>query len=181
MTTAGSTFTIRRGTPGDADQLAAFSERAFLETFGAANKPEDVVAHVAKKFSPSLQHSELTNPRMCILLALSGEEIIGYAQFRWVDAPQSVTSAHPIELERFYIGGAWHGKGVAAALMDAGVAQVVALGADAVWLSVWEENPRAIAFYTKLGFVKVGRAHFWLGSDQQNDYIMVRSVAGAVS
>jgi ribosomal protein S18 acetylase RimI-like enzyme len=179
MTTTNTAFTIRLGRPEDAEQLARFSERAFLETFGPVNQAEDVVAHVAKKFSPRLQHAELTNSRMRILLAMSGEELIGYAQFRWVEAPECVQRTNPIELERFYIAGAWHGKGAAAALMEEGVAQVKIDGADAVWLSVWEENPRAIAFYTKLGFEKAGRAYFWLGSDRQNDHIMVRSIGAS--
>jgi ribosomal protein S18 acetylase RimI-like enzyme len=47
------------------------------------------------------------------------------------------------------------------------------LGARTVWLGVWERNPRGIAFYEKCGFRHLGAADFWVGSDRQNDRIMV--------
>ena len=50
------------------------------------------------------------------------------------------------------------------------------LGADALWLGVWERNPRAIAFYGKVGFVDVGSHLFVVGADAQTDRIMVRSL-----
>jgi hypothetical protein len=41
-----------------------------------------------------------------------------------------------------------------------------------VWLSVWDQNPRAIAFYRKVGFEDVGSTEFGVGSDRQTDRIM---------
>ena len=48
---------------------------------------------------------------------------------------------------------------------------------DLIWLGVWEQNPRAIAFYTKWGFVEVGAQTFRLGSDLQRDLVMARELA----
>jgi ribosomal protein S18 acetylase RimI-like enzyme len=47
---------------------------------------------------------------------------------------------------------------------------------DVVWLGVWEHNPKAIAFYKKLGFGEVGEQVFPLGSDAQRDIVMARPV-----
>jgi len=44
--------------------------------------------------------------------------------------------------------------------------------ADYVWLGVWEENPRAIAFYKKNGFVEFDKHIFKLGNDEQTDIMM---------
>jgi diamine N-acetyltransferase len=49
-------------------------------------------------------------------------------------------------------------------------------GFKAVWLSSWELNHRANAFYKKWEFEIVGRAKFKVGSDIQNDFIFVRSI-----
>jgi ribosomal protein S18 acetylase RimI-like enzyme len=38
---------------------------------------------------------------------------------------------------------------------------------------VWERNPRAQAFYRKMGFVDVGAHTFVVGSDAQTDRLMV--------
>jgi len=45
-----------------------------------------------------------------------------------------------------------------------------------LWLDVWERNSRAIAFYRKWGFVKVGTQDFRLGEDVQHDLLMARDV-----
>ena len=45
-----------------------------------------------------------------------------------------------------------------------------------VWLGVWEFNPRAIRFYTRHGFKKVGDHKFVLGNDAQNDWLMAKLI-----
>jgi ribosomal protein S18 acetylase RimI-like enzyme len=49
-------------------------------------------------------------------------------------------------------------------------------GCDAIWLDVWERNPRARTFYQKWSFVEVGSQIFQLGDDRQHDLIMQRAV-----
>jgi ribosomal protein S18 acetylase RimI-like enzyme len=46
------------------------------------------------------------------------------------------------------------------------------LGGRTLWLGVWERNPRAIAFYTKCGFVDVGAHAFFFGTEEQSDRVM---------
>ena len=72
---------------------------------------------------------------------------------------------------------AWHGRGVAPILMDAAVSEAAggARGCTAIWLGVWERNPRAQAFYRKHGFVPVGTHVFMLGTEPQTDQIWVRN------
>jgi ribosomal protein S18 acetylase RimI-like enzyme len=41
-----------------------------------------------------------------------------------------------------------------------------------VWLGVWEENHRAIRFYTKNGFVVFDKHVFIMGNDEQTDLLM---------
>ncbi len=47
---------------------------------------------------------------------------------------------------------------------------------EVVWLGVWEENVKAITFYEKFNFQKVGQQMFTLGSDIQRDALMSRRV-----
>ena len=47
------------------------------------------------------------------------------------------------------------------------------LGGRNLWLGVWERNARAIAFYSKMGFTKVGNHSFYVGSDRTDDVMVV--------
>ena len=52
------------------------------------------------------------------------------------------------------------------------IERAATLGANVVWLGVWEHNPRAIRFYEKHGFTTAGEQPF--GKDPQRDLVMVR-------
>lgn len=62
--------------------------------------------------------------------------------------------------------------------MDAALDAARARGAQTFWLGVWERNPRAVAFYAKYGFVRVGEHTFALGGDAQTDWLFARPVTG---
>ena len=45
------------------------------------------------------------------------------------------------------------------------------LGYESVWLGVWDQNLRARKFYERFGYKKIGKKHFILGSDKQEDAV----------
>ena len=61
---------------------------------------------------------------------------------------------------------------VAQALYDQVMDVAKELNVEQVWLGVWEQNPRAIAFYRKNGFEEFGKHRFQLGDDEQVDILM---------
>lgn len=103
--------------------------------------------------------------------------LIGYAQLRLGNPPPCVVATSPAEIQRLYVDAPWHGTGVARALMDSLLDAAVAGGADVAWLGVWEQNPRAIAFYTKSGFAVVGDHVFVVGEDPQRDLVLAKGLS----
>jgi ribosomal protein S18 acetylase RimI-like enzyme len=165
---------VRDAMPADARALAALAERTFRDTFGEANSEADMDAHCAANFGEALQQAEIGDPDWTTLVAEDAGSLVGYGQLRWSPAPACVAGSRPIEIYRLYVDGRWHGRGVAAMLMDALLQQAIAMRADTVWLGVWERNPRAIAYYRKSGFHEKGEHRFMLGSDPQRDIVMSR-------
>lgn len=169
-------MTVRRGAVVDAAALASLGARTFAETFAADNRPEDMAAHLAATFGVARQTAELAHPDYVTLFAEIDGVAAGFAQVRRQAAPACVSGPAPIEIHRFYVERAWHGRGVAAVLMAACLAVVREMDGRTAWLSVWERNPRALAFYGKQGFVPAGTTDFWVGPDRQTDHVMVRPV-----
>jgi diamine N-acetyltransferase len=165
-------FTLRAAAARDAEALAPFAERTFRDTFGPHNRAEDMDGYCSAAFTVERQRAELGDPARQVLLLERAGELAGYAMLWAGPVPTCVTGDDPIELLRFYIDGAWHGRGLAGELMDATMAAAAARGARTVFLAVWERNLRAIAFYAKRGFRDVGSRPFQLGSDVQTDRIM---------
>jgi ribosomal protein S18 acetylase RimI-like enzyme len=173
------TFAIRHATPADATRLAELAARTFSETYAAYNDPADMAAHIAARYGEAKQAEELADSASSYILAELGEQLIGYAYLVADQAPGGLALDAPVELVRFYVASEWHGRGVARPLMEACVAEARRHGGRTLCLGVWEENPRAIAFYRKAGFEIVGKAAFHLGSQHQVDHVMAMSLDGA--
>ena len=165
MTASG----IRRAIAADAVRLAEFAARTFKDTFGAANRREDIDTYLARAYGESQQAREIADPGVITLLAEEDGVLAGFAQLR--TAPRG-----KIEIARFYVDLPWQGRGVAQTLMQAVIEEAQRAHGKVLWLGVWERNDRAIAFYSKCGFRDTGSQPFLLGGDLQTDRVMVRSL-----
>lgn len=167
---------IRKAHSGDAKKLSEVAEATFRATFDASNTTEHMELHCRSSYSEQIQAAEISNPEIVTLLSEHEGNLVGYAQLRWGDAPGCVSATRPGEIQRLYVIEDWHRKGVAQKLMNACVEEVKQRGSAAVWLGVWERNPRAISFYKKFGFVAVGEHTFPLDGDPQRDIVMVKAI-----
>ena len=164
--------TIRRAAGADATALAEFGARCFRDTYATQNDPADMLAHLARTFSEDIQAREIADAASRFFLAEAGGTIVGYALIQVGAAHPGVAGAGPCEVKRFYVDHAWHGHGIAQSLMDSAREAARAAGAGTLWLTAWEHNARALAFYAKMGFVDVGTATFVLGHCPQVDRLL---------
>lgn len=169
-------FAFRTATAADAAPLAEFAERTFRETFGPDNRPADVERYVAGAYGADLQRAEIVDPALLTLLAEAGGKLAAFVQLRWGGAPACVRGPAPVEIWRFYVDRPWQGRGLAGGMMAEALDAARAGGGGTAWLAVWERNARAIAFYRRCGFEVVGGQPFLLGTDRQNDFVMVRGL-----
>jgi ribosomal protein S18 acetylase RimI-like enzyme len=168
--------TLRPATPADARALAALAECTFRDTFAAHNSPQNMDAHCRAHYGEALQAAEIARADHVTLVVDAHGALLAYAQLRWGAAPACVSSRQAGEIRRFYVDASWHGKGIAQALMQGCLEALQARGSRAVWLGVWEHNPRASAFYRKWGFMEVGEHCFAVGDDPQRDVILERAL-----
>ena len=151
----------RRAVSSDAIALADFAARIFVTTFGPLNKAEDIDAYLSRTYGADLQRREIEDRNIVTLLIEDGATLIAFAQLR--------LERDAIEIARFYVDEAWHGRGIARQLMDGCIDVARSSRVPRIWLGVWEKNARAIAFYAKCGFRDIGSHPFLLGSDLQTD------------
>lgn len=173
-------YTIRRATPAAAPTIAALGARLFTQAYGPTHPEPELTPYLQRSFDPGDIAAALERPEVVILLVEDlGGEPIGYAHTCSFEAtlPNEPGSLPATEIERFYIDGAWHGRGVADALMTACHQVARAQGAARIFLQVWQEAPRAIAFYRRAGFAIAGETTFRFGERIDRDFVMVRTVS----
>ena len=166
---------LREANGSDAGALARFAAQMFEQAFGPDNSPDDMADYLAAAFGPDKQAAEIADRSARVILAMhngsAGEEIAGYAHFLFDEDGKSV------QLKRLYVDAALHGGGLARRLMEDVVGRCRQMGATRLWLTVWDQNPRAIAFYRKSGFAVSGKTTFELGADIQTDLVMELDLA----
>jgi ribosomal protein S18 acetylase RimI-like enzyme len=110
-----------------------------------------------------------------LILEKSGQAI-GYALLYSGQAPNRFVPPHSIQLNRLYILEEWTGRRLGGVLMARCLEHVRHSGFGSIWLTVWENNGRAIRFYERWGFQKVGVYNFIVGRDIQKDFVFLRDV-----
>jgi ribosomal protein S18 acetylase RimI-like enzyme len=171
-----SALRFRRAIEQDARSLAALAEKTFRDTYTQFNTPENMDAHCSKSFGEEIQRAEIGDSKRESWLGEVDGELIAFAQLI-VDKPcPAVAAKRGAEVLRFYVDASQHGKGVAYRLMDELAARSSALGADVLWLCVWDQNAHATAFYQRCRFEKVGTTTFTLGTEVQSDWVMCRDL-----
>jgi ribosomal protein S18 acetylase RimI-like enzyme len=175
------THEIRTATADDAGNLAELAAVTFPLACPPGSPPEDIAAHLASTLSADNFRDYLTDPSVTVLVIDQGGELRGYSLLvaRPVLDPDvaSVLTEHPCtELSKCYVHPDHHGLGAAAELMQASIGSAAAAGARGLWLGVNSQNARAIRFYEKSGFRKIGTKSFKLGNTLEHDFVMERGL-----
>jgi ribosomal protein S18 acetylase RimI-like enzyme len=168
--------TIRQATEADVKDLVEIGIRTFRDTFDEHNTPEDMQAYVDNAFTDEKLTEELRQDKTVFYVAYYKDQIAGYAKVRENEVPPELGDVHALELHRLYVDKEHFGKKVGDRLMDICLHKAAASGYQCVWLGVWENNPRAIKFYTRKGFEKFSDHVFVLGNDAQTDWLMKKSI-----
>lgn len=175
------THTIRKANEDDAGRLAELAGVTFPLACPPGASPTDIAAHLANTLSEKHFRAYAADPDITILVVEAGGELRGYSMLvaRPAQDPEVAAALNLLpstELSKCYLHPDHHGLGAAAELMHATVESAAAAGAKGLWLGVNSENAKAIRFYEKSGFSKVGTKTFKLGTTVEHDFVMERSL-----
>ena len=162
----------RRITLEDLEKLQEIGRQTFEETFSESNSAENMRNYLEEGFSKEKLTAELKNKDSEFYFATLKDEVIGYLKVNFGESQTELKDSKALEIERIYVSKEFHGKSVGQILYDKAIEIAKQKGSEYVWLGVWEENPRAISFYKKNGFVEFDKHIFRLGDDEQTDIMM---------
>jgi diamine N-acetyltransferase len=171
------TIKIEKVSLKEIDQLQKIGRETFQETFSESNSEENMKNYLEEGFSNEKLATELSDQNSEFFFATVDEEVIGYLKINFGTSQTELKDSKALEIERIYVSKDFHGKNVGQLLYDKAMQIANQKNVDYVWLGVWEENPRAISFYKKNGFVEFDKHIFKLGDDEQTDIMMKLKLA----
>lgn len=168
------TMTLRKCTKEDVSLLQDISIETFNATFEAHNSPENMKDYLEKAYRLEKLEAELSNPFSQFFFVYVSKEVAGYLKVNTGIAQTENIDEETLEIERIYIRSRYQKRGLGKFLINQAIEIALTQNKKAIWLGVWEHNENALLFYRRLGFVQTGAHSFFMGDDEQTDYIMMK-------
>jgi len=180
--TASAEITFRVAEPGDALCLGVLSTQVFLDTYATQGIRTAVAREVLALHSVAAYEALLARADVTILLAECAGHLIGFSQVSNGAGHELVAEAAASELDRLYVQERFTGRGLGRDLLRQAEKAAAARGAELLWLTAWEGNPRALQFYPRCGYEDLGRTVYTIEGEDYPNHLFgkrVRHVAPA--
>ena len=170
------TIKIKKCTLEDSRKLQEISVETFNETFKHQNSSENMNAYLERAFNLKQVEKELSTISSQFFFVYLNSEVAGYLKVNTNDAQSEEMGDKSLEIERIYIKKKFQKHGIGKYLLNKAMEIAMECHKKKVWLGVWEKNENAIAFYKKMGFVQTGAHSFYMGDEEQIDFIMIKTL-----
>jgi GNAT superfamily N-acetyltransferase len=164
----------RPATAADALCLGVLATQVFLDTYAPAGIRPALAREVLASCSVEAYAALLADPGVRIAVAECAGHLAGFAQLR-LDAPHpGLPGLRAAELDRLYVQEPFTGRGVGRRLLQEAERTAAASGAQAVWLTAYVGNARALAFYPRQGYADAGATVFEFEGESHGNRIFVK-------
>lgn len=170
------TINMKKCTLEDLRKLQEISYETFNETFKHQNSPENMNTYLENAFNLKQLEKELANISSQFFFIYFNNEVAGYLKVNTNDAQSEEMGDESLEIERIYINSRFQKHGLGKYLLNKAIEIAMEHNKKKIWLGVWEKNENAIAFYKKMGFVQTGAHSFYMGDEEQVDFIMTKTL-----
>lgn len=164
--------TIRIATPGDASALAEIGHVTFTETWVNNYDADTLKNYLDSTYSADIIREELQRDDIIYLITFDENTVTGFAKLSLSQELGSWITDRCLEIVRIYVLKAYHDRKVGKLLMEKIIELATEEKLESIVLGVWENNHRALAFYGKWGFEKIGTHPFVIGDLIETDWVM---------
>lgn len=167
---------IRPGTIGDIDALVRLRRETFVDAYSAVHDPGDMDAYFEAHYSVEVTAEELACPRSSFLISFRSGVPVGFCLTK-VHGGEAWFRGAAAELRQLYVRSTEYGTGLSAAMLGRALRRLSDRDIRWIWLTVSNENARAISFYKKHSFEKIADGSaIRVGKDLLSTSVMARPV-----
>ncbi|RCW73256.1 GNAT family N-acetyltransferase [Saliterribacillus persicus] len=167
---------IRKCTLDDLPLLQTIATETYNETYSHLNTPENMNDYLENAFNSTQLKKELSNESSTFLFLYTNEVLAGYLKVNEGEAQTFEVGENALEIERIYVKEKFHDRGLGKTLLKKGFEIAKEKDKSELWLGVWQKNTNAVAFHKSMGFEVKGEYSFFIGDEEETNYIMVKSL-----
>jgi diamine N-acetyltransferase len=164
------TITYRTPSAADIPALAALGAETFMDTFGHLYSTADSGDFIQRVHSIQGVTADMQQLETAYHVAENESGLIAYCKIGKLGLPVTPSGA-ALELKQLYVREKYTGTGVAHHLMAWALTTCRARFIEEIYLSVYQDNPRALTFYQKFGFAQFAEYKFMVGTQADPEFI----------
>jgi ribosomal protein S18 acetylase RimI-like enzyme len=155
--------------------LAKVAAQSFLESHGHSASAKEIEEYVANKFSLKQLMEEKQEAGAIFRMAFWNGEPAAYSKIVLNRPMKNSEAVNICKMDRLYVLEKFLDHNIGRSLMDDSLRIAREHGQKGIWLNVWIDNKRAVRFYEREGFKRVGEEGFKISATHSNpNYIMYR-------
>ena len=168
---------IKLAKESDAEFIAILGRITFTESFGHLFKDKnDLIDYYERTFSVQKIRNGITNPKNIFWIATVNDLPVGYAKLKLDSKTEFLNSESICQLQKIYVLKDFLSMKIGLKLQDTLLNTAKEKGFNEIWLSVYEENERAINFYLKNDFQQIGNHKFKIGKEEFDFIVMLKKL-----
>ena len=162
---------IRKAEERDASSLAAVSIEVWLNTYLRQGVSAFFADYVLAEFTAQKFRNAIADPDLAIWVSDNRIGIDGFVTVRSTATP-ALAGCSRLEIATLYVQPRHQSGGRGAALLDCALDHCRSLKSESAWLKVSVENGRAIDFYRRHGFIRIGATDFVIADKAYENHVM---------
>ena len=172
-----NTIEIRLAKKEDARFIALLGRTTFTETFGHFFRDQkDLIDYYNLTFSVQKIEDGIKKPNNIFWIAFVNRLPVGYAKLKLYSNSEFIESKDVCQLQKIYVLKDFLSMKIGFGLQDLLLKKAKELNFNKIWLSVLNSNERAINFYKKNGFEKIGNHDFQIGKENFEFIAMKKNI-----
>jgi len=174
---------LRFGDADDAALLTALGRETFHDAFSVYPQmpTASLASYLQAEFTVANLAAQLADDKSFFLIAEVASQAVGYAKMEAHQGMPGVRLTNPIKLRRLYCKQSVVGLGIGARLMERCVIEASQRQHDGIYLTVWEHNLQAQAFYKKWSYEPCAMIDISLGGTALRDLVMQKVLVPVAS
>ena len=162
--------------------IATIGKKSFRDAFERLFRSrEELFEYLQYTYDPVKLSKSLRKENNIYLLAYDENEPVGFAKVKRHSLNDQIESGAQMELQKIYVLPGYQGKGIGSALIKEIKSIARYVYPDYMWLDAHISNEKAVRFYERNGFQKLGSHYLTIGTQSFEYFLMGIPVAFRVT
>ncbi|WP_109435358.1 MULTISPECIES: GNAT family N-acetyltransferase [Aquimarina] len=159
----------------EALQISILMKTVNVQSYATDGIRLEMATYIDERFSPKYLEKTIKNNPNSLIVAYINENPIGVAEIIF-DTSCPIRKIQIPELSKLYVLERFYGKGIGYRLLKEVENELLETGFKQLYLEVFTENPKAISFYLRQSYQKIGKVNFPMQDNTYKNWVMTKTL-----